>query len=232
KGHTCWEKVCRLEGKTGLKEMDNAVGALDISFGSGSCPEPRWVTWVWTLDSVGDFSAKSVRTLIDDTFLPSVGNETRWINVVPIKINVFAWKVCLDKLPTRFNLSFRGLDIPSILCPVCHSAGVSSSHLFFSCNVARLLQSKVARWWDLVVLDIHSYDDWLSWFYSLRLIKRLKDVLEGLFYVMWWVICNFRNLVLFGKSQPCLELLFDEIVYCLSLGVRVAIKVNLIGTLG
>nr|GEY68398.1 RNA-directed DNA polymerase, eukaryota [Tanacetum cinerariifolium] len=39
------------------------------------------------------------------------------------------------------------------------SAGESSSYLFFSCNVARLLQSKIARWWDLVVLDIHSYDD-------------------------------------------------------------------------
>ncbi|GKD44047.1 RNA-directed DNA polymerase, eukaryota, reverse transcriptase zinc-binding domain protein [Tanacetum coccineum] len=95
--------------------------------------------WVWTFDSAGDFSVKSVRTLIDDSFLPSVGNEARWINVVPIKINVFPWKVCLDKLPTRFNLSLRGLDIPSILCPICHSAGESSSHLFFSCNVARLL---------------------------------------------------------------------------------------------
>nr|GEZ37435.1 RNA-directed DNA polymerase, eukaryota, reverse transcriptase zinc-binding domain protein [Tanacetum cinerariifolium] len=137
-----------------------------------------------SLDNPGDFSVTSANTLIDDSFLPSVGNETRWVNFIPIKINVFAWKVCLDKLPTRFNLSLHGLDIPSILCPICHSAGESSSHLFFSCNVARLLQSKVARWWDLVVLDIHSYDDWLSWFSSLRLVKGLKDVLEGIFYVM------------------------------------------------
>ncbi|GKD42242.1 RNA-directed DNA polymerase, eukaryota [Tanacetum coccineum] len=144
--------------------------------------------WVWSLDSAGDFSVKSIRTLIDDSFLPSVGNETRWINVVPIKINIFAWKVCLDKLLARFNLSLCGLDILSIICPICHSAGESSSHLFFSCNVAGLLQSKVARWWDLVIIDIHSYDDWLSWFSSLRLVKGLKDVLEGVFYVMWWVI--------------------------------------------
>nr|GEV66188.1 RNA-directed DNA polymerase, eukaryota, reverse transcriptase zinc-binding domain protein [Tanacetum cinerariifolium] len=164
-----------------------------------------------TLDSASDFSVKSTRTLIDDFFLPSVGNETRWVNVIPIKINVFAWKVCLDKLPTRFYLSLRGLDIPSVLCHICHSAGESSSHLFFSCNVPRLLQSKIARWWDLVVLDIHSYDDWLSWFSSLRLVKGLKMFGRRLLR-LWWVIWKFRNLVLFGNSQPCLELLFDEIV--------------------
>nr|GEW89377.1 RNA-directed DNA polymerase, eukaryota, reverse transcriptase zinc-binding domain protein [Tanacetum cinerariifolium] len=161
---------------------------------------------------IGDFSVKSARSHIDDILLPSVGAAMRWVNVVPLKINVFAWKVCLDKLPTRFNLSLRGLDIPSILCLICSSARESSSHLFFSCNVARHLLLKVARWWDLDSFDLHSYDNWISWFSALRLAKGLKDVLEGVFYVMWWVIWKFRNQVLFGKSQPHLELLFDEIV--------------------
>nr|GEZ35902.1 RNA-directed DNA polymerase, eukaryota [Tanacetum cinerariifolium] len=60
-------------------------------------------------------NVKYARIHIDDILLPSVGSVTRWVHAVPIKINVFAWKVCLDKLPTRFNLSLRGLDIPSIL---------------------------------------------------------------------------------------------------------------------
>nr|GEZ19471.1 RNA-directed DNA polymerase, eukaryota [Tanacetum cinerariifolium] len=61
--------------------------------------------WTWFLMSSGEFSVKSARIHIDDILLPSVGYVTRWVHVVPIKINVFAWKVCLDKLPTRFNLS-------------------------------------------------------------------------------------------------------------------------------
>ncbi|GJR99791.1 RNA-directed DNA polymerase, eukaryota, reverse transcriptase zinc-binding domain protein [Tanacetum coccineum] len=48
--------------------------------------------------------------------------STRWLRVVPIKVNVHAWRVCLDKLPTRANLSLRGMDIPSIACPLCNSA--------------------------------------------------------------------------------------------------------------
>ncbi|GJU37573.1 RNA-directed DNA polymerase, eukaryota [Tanacetum coccineum] len=168
--------------------------------------------WTWSFASSGEFSVKSARIHIDDILLPSVGSVTRWVHAVPIKINVFAWKVCLDKLPTRFNLSLRGLDIPSILCPVCHSAGESSSHLFFSCNVTRHLLMKIARWWELDAFDFHSYEDWISWLTSLRLAKGLKAVLEGVFYVMWWVIWKFRNQVLFGTTHPRLELLFDEIV--------------------
>ncbi|GJW65323.1 RNA-directed DNA polymerase, eukaryota [Tanacetum coccineum] len=102
--------------------------------------------WVWSLDSSGEFSVKSTRSYIDDILLPTVGASTRWVKVVPIKINIFAWKVCLDKLPTRLNLSLRGIDILSISCPICSSAGESCSHLLFSCNMARLLLRKVTRW--------------------------------------------------------------------------------------
>ncbi|PWA88611.1 hypothetical protein CTI12_AA118930 [Artemisia annua] len=106
----------------------------------------------------------------------SIGAPTRWVNVVPVKINILAWRVSLDRLPTRFNLSLRGIDVSSILCPICSSVGETSSHLLFSCNVARQLLLKVARWWDLDIQDIHSYVDWLSWFNDLRLCKRLKCV--------------------------------------------------------
>ncbi|GKB47881.1 RNA-directed DNA polymerase, eukaryota [Tanacetum coccineum] len=96
--------------------------------------------WAWLLGSSGEFSVHSARTFIDDILLPFVGDVTRWVKVVPIKVNILAWKVCLDKLPTRLNLSLCGIDIPSIICPNCGLAGESCSHLFYSCNLARTFQ--------------------------------------------------------------------------------------------
>ena len=46
--------------------------------------------WVWSLEGSGEFSVASVRSLIDDRMLPEVSSQTRWINVVPIKVNVLA----------------------------------------------------------------------------------------------------------------------------------------------
>nr|GEU35089.1 RNA-directed DNA polymerase, eukaryota [Tanacetum cinerariifolium] len=94
----------------------------------------------------GEFSVRSARSYIDDALLPTISAPTRWVSVVPIKINIFAWRVSLDRLPTQINLSLCGIDISSILCLIYSCARESSSHLLFSCNVARLILLKVARW--------------------------------------------------------------------------------------
>ncbi|GJR91911.1 DNA helicase [Tanacetum coccineum] len=74
--------------------------------------------------------------LIDDSILPNEEVATRWVKVMSIKINVFAWRVRLDKLPTRLNLSLKGIDISTIVCPLCHAFVKSGSHIFFSCPMA------------------------------------------------------------------------------------------------
>ncbi|GJW19101.1 RNA-directed DNA polymerase, eukaryota [Tanacetum coccineum] len=139
--------------------------------------------WSWLLDPSGDFSVKSTREFIDDSMLPKTDVPTRWVKSIPIKINIFAWRVSLDKLPTRLNLSLRGLDIPSIICPLCSIAVESTSHILFSCQLARQLMIKVVLWWDLEYQDFHSYEDWLLWFKNLRVSKRLNDVFEGVCYI-------------------------------------------------
>ncbi|GKA31135.1 RNA-directed DNA polymerase, eukaryota, reverse transcriptase zinc-binding domain protein [Tanacetum coccineum] len=85
----------------------------------------------------GEFSVKSVCNLIDDSLLSSNLPPTRWVKEIPIKINVFAWKVQKDNLPTRFNLSWVGIDIQSIVCPICEIGVETVDHLIFSCSMAR-----------------------------------------------------------------------------------------------
>ncbi|GJW87714.1 ty3-gypsy retrotransposon protein [Tanacetum coccineum] len=186
-----------------LHHLVELVGSISFS--------PSNDRWAWILGSSSEFSVYSARTFIDDILLPFVGDVTRWVKVVPIKVNILAWKVCLDKLPTRLNLSLRGIDIPSIICPNCGLAGESCSHLFYSCNLARTLWRKIARWWEIDIPDFSCYEEWIAWFKTTRFSKAQKEMLEGVFYVMWWMIWKFRNQVLFGSSHPRMELLFDDI---------------------
>nr|GEU59894.1 RNA-directed DNA polymerase, eukaryota [Tanacetum cinerariifolium] len=70
---------------------------------------PKEDRFVWSLENSGDFSVKSIRKRIDDTRF--IGGEigTRWIKSVPIKVNIMAWKIQSDALPTRFNISRRDM---------------------------------------------------------------------------------------------------------------------------
>ncbi|GKC56698.1 RNA-directed DNA polymerase, eukaryota, partial [Tanacetum coccineum] len=95
--------------------------------------------WVWSLEISGEFSVKYFRSLIDDSLLHKEDVATRWVKVMPIKINVFSWRVRLDKLPTLLNLSLRCMDLPSIACPLCLTSVESASQFFSACLMARQL---------------------------------------------------------------------------------------------
>nr|GEZ95080.1 RNA-directed DNA polymerase, eukaryota, reverse transcriptase zinc-binding domain protein [Tanacetum cinerariifolium] len=75
--------------------------------------------WVWNLESSGEFSVATIRRIIDETRFPNIGDTTRRVKYVPIKVNSLAWIIRCDVLPTRMNLSRRGIDIQAISCPIC-----------------------------------------------------------------------------------------------------------------
>ncbi|GJY17101.1 RNA-directed DNA polymerase, eukaryota [Tanacetum coccineum] len=114
---------------------------------------PRSDTWKWDLESSGDFSVASVKKIIDDKSLSDVDSKTRWIKYVPIKVNVHAWKVKTYSLPTRFNVSRRGIDIDSIMCVICDNEVETSRHLFFYCCMVRQIVRKITHWWDVSYVE-------------------------------------------------------------------------------
>ncbi|GJT47648.1 RNA-directed DNA polymerase, eukaryota, reverse transcriptase zinc-binding domain protein [Tanacetum coccineum] len=114
--------------------------------------------WSWSLEGSGNFSVASVRREIDKNLLPMVSSKTRWVNEVPKKVNIHAWKVKLDCLPTRLNISRRGMSINSILCPNCDKEVESSSHIFFSCQFAREIFARITSWWEVPFSEISSYN--------------------------------------------------------------------------
>ncbi|GKC23369.1 RNA-directed DNA polymerase, eukaryota [Tanacetum coccineum] len=83
-----------------------------------------------------------------------------WVKFIPIKVNVFSWRARRDRLPTRVNLSRRGVLLDSHLCPLCTAAMDDVQHVSFRCDVARVVLRKICRWWDLDWQEICSFSDW------------------------------------------------------------------------
>nr|GEZ74285.1 RNA-directed DNA polymerase, eukaryota [Tanacetum cinerariifolium] len=155
--------------------------------------------WEEKWKGLGVFIVASVRNLIDDHFLQEIASKTRWIKAVSKKVNILAWRVKQDNLPTCINISLRVLELDSIFCPICNSAVETSCHLLFACSLVKDIYAKISNWWDTNILMMSSYDDWWFWFSSLRLPSKLKLILEGVFYTIWWLVWQFRNNFLFGS---------------------------------
>nr|GEX15772.1 RNA-directed DNA polymerase, eukaryota, reverse transcriptase zinc-binding domain protein [Tanacetum cinerariifolium] len=128
-GSSLWARVIKAlhgyDGKIGQKvnscypslwldiihevEMFKSRG-IDLEKVDGCILAEMMDRWFWALKGLGEFTITSVGKMIDDFMLPDVSSKTRWIKAVLIKVNVHAWKVKLDGLPTRLNISRRELD--------------------------------------------------------------------------------------------------------------------------
>ncbi|GJS51323.1 hypothetical protein Tco_0624685 [Tanacetum coccineum] len=66
-------------------------------------------TCTWSLGPNGTFTVKDARYRIDQNILPTLAHATTWDKSIPRKVNVFMWRLSLDRLPHRLNLSSRDI---------------------------------------------------------------------------------------------------------------------------
>ncbi|GKA09496.1 RNA-directed DNA polymerase, eukaryota [Tanacetum coccineum] len=168
--------------------------------------------WSWSLSGHGEFLVKSAREVIDKHVLITSSTPTRWSKVLPIKLNIFMWRMLLDKLPTRSNLTIRGLDVPCSLCLNRETGVETRDHLFFVCPMALDLFRLLGRWWNIQIPILLDPSTWESWLNSLRLNSLQKLVLEASFSSLWWHIWVFRNATLFSSKKPLKGMIFNNFV--------------------
>ncbi|PWA45829.1 hypothetical protein CTI12_AA514070 [Artemisia annua] len=107
----------------------------------------------------------------------------------------------LDKLPTRNNLSARGVNILGSLCTNCGVEAETRNHLFFGCSLALGLFQLLGHWWNIHVPNISDPFSWELWFIGLRFNCLQKLALEAAFFSLWWHIWTFRNATLFSVKK-------------------------------
>nr|GEW99259.1 RNA-directed DNA polymerase, eukaryota, reverse transcriptase zinc-binding domain protein [Tanacetum cinerariifolium] len=134
-----WSAVLRRHPRGGVKSSQ--LESIHAAIGNVVLTDQH-DSWTWSLDVSLGFSVAFVRSLVDAYTLYVDSNATRWIRCIPIKINVFLWRLSLNKFPSRVNLDLKSIDVGSLLCPICQEDVESVNHIFFSCEMAKVL-------WDL-----------------------------------------------------------------------------------
>jgi len=64
-----------------------------------------------------------------------------------------AWRVLMDRIPTRECLSRRGVTMNSTLCALCQTKNESCQHLFLECRYAMSVWSMCYRWMGILFVQ-------------------------------------------------------------------------------
>ncbi|PWA89116.1 reverse transcriptase domain, Reverse transcriptase zinc-binding domain protein [Artemisia annua] len=201
----CWTR--NFHGGVTGSQLDSLISMLEnVQLSEGQD------AWQWSLIGSNIFTVKDIRIFIDSISLPESPFETRWCRFIPRKINILVWRILRDRIPTRWNLSRKGFEVPSLLCPLCNTSPETSSHLFWSCNLAISVWRLVFKWMDLPLPDSDSLNGVFGWLDHARLNSASKSTLHSILGVVVWTLWQFRNNKIFGDKKMLQKDLLDQIV--------------------
>ncbi|GJW55866.1 hypothetical protein Tco_0099951 [Tanacetum coccineum] len=158
---------------------------------------------------------------IDDMILPQEDFLLVGLELTPLR-SIFLLEDKLDWFPNQILLASRGLEIESLLCPTCNVSAETSSHTFFACSLARNIMHNICYWWELDLVSLNSYSDWIIGSHRTAKTRNKKRSSKAmsLFLVVIW---NFRNQTIFAKVCPKKEFIFDNIVQSSFFGFKCCI---------
>lgn len=175
-------------------------------------------SWLWKLSKDLQYSVKSGyaqwRQSNLNLQLDFPGWSTAvWNNLVPLKINVFLWRVLLDRAPTLGNLRRRNVlwNDDDARCRICKEEVVESAeHLFCKCIVIVEVWRLLGKWLETDVSLTGSVEENMDCFLSSVPVKWRK-----IWQIFWtgtvWFIWIARNNLYFQGNPLVLLEIVDKV---------------------
>ncbi|KAL4564114.1 hypothetical protein LXL04_028166 [Taraxacum kok-saghyz] len=168
-----WRRAVR-DGREKEEARALAVLLADVRLTQGG---DRWVVKNGPNER---FSTSWFRRLVEDADCHITGSSNLWIKWIPIKSNVFIWRLALNRLPVE-----------------------SLDHLFLNCDRSSTIWTAIASWIHTPFPNWGSVRDILLWPDSLNNNnKRTMKLIKVICYATLKVIWSSRNEMAFLQKKP------------------------------
>ncbi|XP_071727949.1 uncharacterized protein [Rutidosis leptorrhynchoides] len=154
--------------------------------------------WDFSVASKGLFNVKEARLYLDRKLLPSTSPITSWFKFIPRKVNIFLWRFRLNALPVRWKLFEKGIDINSIVCPICNNGIETRDHVFFDYPLSLDIWQRIRIWFNCSMPSFSSWDTFIEWIEGIRLCVSSKHRVIASVITTLWAIWRFRNGIVEG----------------------------------
>jgi hypothetical protein len=180
----------------------------------------RMDRWRWIPGPIGLFTVNSCyKMLIQSSNMASLDPnvldaiQNLWKNDVPTKVNIFGWRLLLDKLPTRAALQHRGIlhNLNELACTFCFRLLEDSSHVFFNCPFATKVWQAIFQWIGQYINSLQACWNHFQVFGALVKSKNGSRVRHLIWLATTWCIWKLRNQIVFNGAAPDVTQLVEEI---------------------
>ncbi|XP_071700166.1 uncharacterized protein [Rutidosis leptorrhynchoides] len=194
-------------------------GGVEDSEFTELCEALHWVSlsavldhWTWDNPPDNTFTVAQARRLIENLNSVSTSTFSMWCKTVPIKINIFIWRLNLGHLPTIPNLEHRDIFVDRNTCALCDVSEESRNHLFIRCDTGYQIWCKVGIWLDVSIPILDSVEELWSWINSLPQNGNKRFIVKVVAISTLWHIWRLRNSIIFNDHNIRKSYVFDYIV--------------------
>ncbi|KAK9064831.1 hypothetical protein SSX86_016213 [Deinandra increscens subsp. villosa] len=190
-----WEWVSN-SGAGGLGEL---IGDCEMLLGEVKLTDGR-DRWGWGLKFVEEFEVGLVKEAVQERLFGSFEENFVWLNWLPIKINMFGWKVVQGRMPVCVELVKRGVGVDPT-CPVCEVENESVGHRFLGCSQANHIWSGIWQWCRLPLLSGNSVGELLDAVWKYPMGEHRRKLTYGVVVTTLWVLWTARNQKVFDRRS-------------------------------
>ncbi|XP_071712944.1 uncharacterized protein [Rutidosis leptorrhynchoides] len=193
-GNWCWTRPPTGRVLNELTELNNIVSSIALSDKPDS--------WKYTLDPSGTYTTKSLAHLINT--LKFGGNALSTSiprnKLLPQKVYIFIWRAFQNKIPVRFELDKRGIDLDSILCPLCDVDIETTEHILGLCPNSALIWKLVLDWWAQDNTLISNLNDVIINNQAFASNNFGSTIWQATKWITCYIMWKHRNLKVFSKK--------------------------------
>ncbi|GJX03965.1 RNA-directed DNA polymerase, eukaryota, reverse transcriptase zinc-binding domain protein [Tanacetum coccineum] len=173
--------------------------------------------WSWSKDASGIYKVITLSNTFQSISLAdcNLGVQHKWDSWIPRKVNICVWRGSLNRLPTRINLSSRGIPLVTTLCPFCNNEEEDLDHCLIKCSRVLPIWKKVWSWWHLpppsTFPSFGIKDIALGTFSSNGCLLSNKAI-HGVFQSTFWAIWKWRNKII-NAQQDRVDSIREEDIF-------------------
>ncbi|XP_071740106.1 uncharacterized protein [Rutidosis leptorrhynchoides] len=191
----CWVRPPRGRALNEILELNNLISSVTLTDQSDS--------WKFNLDSTGIYTTKTLSQIINNLKL---GIHASAILIqrnkfTPQKVNFFAWRVIQRKIPIRVELDKRGIDLDTILCPLCDTDTETIDHTFVTCPKTSQIRELILTWWSQAITSITNLGDVIINNQSFTSNNIGSSLWQATKWIVCYIIWKHRNLKVLLKKE-------------------------------